>query len=402
MAAALKAVNGRERIREYLRHQPLPDMACLVAVGKAATAMTRGAVDVLGNRLVSGLVIGKRGLRDPLPPQCHHLDYREGGHPLPDASSLQTGRALVQILDQAPRDAVLYFLISGGASSLVELPPEGVTLADLKKVNAWLLASGWDIGAVNGVRKGMSCLKGGRLARHLAGRTTYNLLISDVPGNDPAVIGSGLLAADRQGSLFDQPDLPPWIRRLLVHAPPLPAPGDPCFDAVRTHVVASNQQAVQAAARYLEEQGHRAHVHDELLTEDVHRVALRISDRLKAGPSGVHVWGGEPTVKLPPQPGRGGRNLSLALDVAVRISGYPITFISIGTDGDDGGTGDAGAVVDGHTMVLGGQEGLEAGSHLSRADAGSYMEAIGALVHTGPTGTNVMDLMIGLSPQGSI
>ncbi|HEY5718889.1 MAG TPA: glycerate-2-kinase family protein, partial [Gammaproteobacteria bacterium] len=196
--AALDAVDGRRAVRRHLAAQPPPGGPLhLVAVGKAATSMTLGALDALGPRVVSGLVICKAGGGDPALSADPRLRYLDSDHPVPGARSLAAGQALVGYLDAAPDDARFLCLGSGGASSLVELLPAGCDLAWLQRLTDWLLAGGYDIGTMNRVRKAFSRIKGGRLRQWLRGRPALNLLISDVPGDDPAVVGSGLLVPDR-------------------------------------------------------------------------------------------------------------------------------------------------------------------------------------------------------------
>lgn len=394
--AALSAVHGRKRAGEFLSRQAVGGPVWLIAVGKAAGAMSQGAVDALGDRIASGLVISKRGLDEHSCSSLPHFTHISAGHPIPDEASLQAGRLLIETLDEAPRNATLIFLISGGASSLVEVLPEGVELADLQRVNQWLQESGWDIAAMNGLRKRFSCIKGGRLAQWLNGRRTYNLLISDVPGDDPALIGSGLLTSSRVEVAIPAP-IPQWVEGMLQGLRQAPLPAKDRFRSICTHVVASPAVARQAAVDYVTALGYTAHCHNRLLCSDFHDVAALITASLLEGPKGVHVWSGEPTVRLPRLPGRGGRNQSLALAVARGIRGEaPKAFVAVGTDGNDGMTEDAGALADNNTIREGEELGLNADDTLQRADAGSYLEDIGALVHTGPTGTNVMDLMLGI------
>lgn len=392
----MSAVHGRTRVAEFLSREAIPAPVRLIAVGKAAGSMAQGAVDVLGERIASGLVVSKRGFDEQSSPVLPQVTCIGAGHPIPDASSVTAGRRLLKMLDEAPPDATLLFLISGGTSSLVESLPEGVELADLQRVNRWLLGSGWNIAAMNGLRRRLSCIKGGRLARWVKGRRTYNLLISDVPGDAPALIGSGLLVSGHDEVPAPTP-VPPWIEELLQGVHEAPPPAEEWFGSIGTHIVASPALARRAAADYVTARGHTAHCHHRLLCGDLHEVAAQITATLLSGPRGVHVWSGEPTVRLPPAPGRGGRNQSLALAVARGIGGEaPKAFIAVGTDGNDGMTEDAGALADNNTVWEGNRSGLNADDALRRADAGSYLEDIGALVHTGPTGTNVMDLMLGI------
>jgi hydroxypyruvate reductase len=223
------------------------------------------------------------------------------------------------------------------------------------------------------------------------------LTISDVPGDDPRAIASGPLTPESDAR-FDQSVLPEFVRDLLAHAPPLPAPDDPCFRDLHYRIIATNQEAKQAAAQAAGQIGYRSVLEPEFVDGDAAAAGTRLARALLESPAGVvHVWGGESTVVLPPRPGRGGRNQTLALSAARTLRGHDNVFLlAIGTDGSDGPTEDAGALVDGGTIARGAAEGLDAERALAAADAGSFLEASGDLVHTGPTGTNVMDLMIGL------
>jgi hydroxypyruvate reductase len=388
--SALVAVGGRDRVCRRLEGANFPDGVYVVALGKAACAMAEGAHDALGGQIRDALVITKRGYAQPLP-----WPVLEAGHPRPDAGSIDAGHALLAFIDRLPEAAEMLVLLSGGASALAEVLPDGVDLDALQRVNDWLLGSGLDIAAMNRIRKRLSLIKGGRLAQRLAPRRTLCLAISDVPGDDPRAIGSGPLTAD------DSPGevaLPPWLAELLRAAPSLPARGDACFERVSYEIIAGNRAAVAAAVAAVERLGMAAVAEPEFITGDAATVGARLAQSLHAAaPATVHVWGGETTVRLPPRPGRGGRCQQLALAAALGLNGSTdIWLLAAGTDGSDGPTEDAGALVDGGTVARGALSGMEAGAALRAADAGSFLEASGDLVQTGPTGTNVMDLMLGL------
>jgi len=398
---ALQAVNGRTCVRDYLLAHPVarqPQSLFLVAIGKAANAMAEGAFEIIPTQITCALVITKTGHGDASLFKSHPVIWLESSHPVPDQRSLDAGTRLLSFIGDAPPDAHFLFLISGGTSSLVEVLPEGMTLAALAQVNEWLLGSGLDIHHINCVRKSMSCIKGGRLAVDLAGRTADVLLISDVPGNVLANIGSGLLVADDENApCVSDIDVPSHIRALIKTAPAAPAKNHSCFSGIKTHIIASNEVSCDAAESHAKELGYTVHRHADIITGDAIEVAHAQVRMLKQGVPGVYIGGGETTIQLPSQPGRGGRNQSLALAVAMEIAGYNnIVFLAAGTDGSDGPTHDAGAIVDGGTIQRGQNKGYDAASCLMRADAGSFLAASGDLITTGPTGTNVMDLMLGL------
>lgn len=391
-SAALIAVNGRRRVFDFLKAQP-PAPVYLISMGKAACAMALGAQDALGVAIQGGLVITKKGHAEALP-----WPVMEAGHPVPDAASLEAGNRLIEFIREIPSATQVLVLISGGASALVEVLPPGVTLEHLQRLNAWLLASGRDIAAANRLRKRLSLIKGGRLAQRLAPRSVVCLALSDVPGDDPRFIGSGSLVAD--ATVREEPldDAPSDIRAILSGLPPLPKPDDPCFRNVRFNIVARLPDALAAAAEAARSFGLRPVVEPEFLAGDAVTTGARLGRALIESPAGtLRIWGGETTVRLPPDPGRGGRNQSLALSVALAIQGHSdVLLLAAGTDGTDGPTTDAGALVDGATVERGIDAGDDAAVALTRADAGRFLEASGDLIQTGPTGTNVMDLVLGL------
>ena len=391
--AALAAVEGSACVEKALAAEAVPGSVRAVAIGKAAAAMMAGAGHTLGERLDAGLVITRHGHGMPAAFDGR-LECLEAGHPLPDADSLRAGERLLAFIEDAPADASLLFLFSGGASALVEVLPRGMTLDDLQALHRWLLGSGRDIHWMNRVRKAVSLIKGGRLAERLAGRPAVALYLSDVAGDDPTVIGSGLLAADepRQGSPLD--GLPPGLRERCVAAPPAPAPDAPCFRALRHRVVASLEDALQAVVRAARAREHRIERRGRL-SGDAGVQGEAIGRFLRQASSGLYLWGGENTVALPDEPGRGGRAQHLALAAARELAGCDDCWLlAAGTDGSDGPGDAAGALVDGGTVARGALEGLDARACLAAADSGRFLEASGDLIDTGPTGTNVTDLVI--------
>ena len=392
--AALAAVHGRTVVADELHAHPLSGVVHVIAIGKAAAAMTRGALDVLGERVARGFVVTKGGHGDDALTLSPNLCCMEAGHPLPDAKSLEAGTALLAFIDSVPRDASLLFLISGGASSLVEVLTDGVTLDDLRRTNTWLLGSGLDIAAMNAVRKALSAIKGGRLVAHLQGRRALVMMISDVRGDDPAVIGSGLLVADTAVPRLDALALPDWLTVLCRRSPVINSASAANVDV---RIVARLTDAQRAAMRQARALGYDCCVHETFLAGEARTAGQFVARTLRDSAPGVHIWGGETTVVLPARPGRGGRNQTLALAAALELQGRDdCVLLALGSDGTDGPTEDAGALVDGGTIARGELDGVDAQHCLVCADSGKFLEASGDLVHTGPTGTNVMDLVIGL------
>ena len=394
--AGLAAVHGSRCVVDYLAGHPPENYTTVVAIGKAASAMTTGALQALGERFLQGLLITRDGHLDPLHTRDPRLICMQAGHPLPDARSLQAGDLLCSFLDGIPVDAGVLFLISGGASSLVEVLPEKTGLLQLQDLNRWLLASGLDISAINRVRRSVSRIKGGGLLEYLHGREATVLLISDVSGDDPAIIGSGLLW---QGTDPDLPDLdlPRWILDMCRAGCRDARTGAGAPVQIDHHVVASLEMALQAAALAGDALGYTSRIMHEHLGGDAADTGGRLIARLRDSQPGLALWGGETTVTLPAVPGKGGRNQHLALAAACTMAkGDTIVLLSAGTDGTDGTTLAAGAIVDPTTLARGKAAGLDPVQCLRQADSGRFLEACGDVLVTGPTGTNVTDMVIGL------
>ncbi len=358
--AGVAAVEGKSAVQTALARMAPPAPDLIVAVGKAAASMARAALDHFGADAPC-LVATKtdHAAEAGLP---NGVEVIEASHPVPDAMSLKAGDRVLENVSAMQAGTHLLLLVSGGASSLVEVLEDGLTLDDLAAENERLLAAGLDIHAMNRRRKELSRIKGGKLLGAFQGARATVLVISDVEGDDVGVIGSGIGSAP-------------------------PAPG---FDYVG-EVVASNAIARAAASREAERLGRRVLSSEETLYCDVTEAADRIAATLD-DTAGIRIWGGEPTVVLPETPGEGGRNQALALGVAKRIAGRSGTWVLVaGTDGSDGPTRAAGGLVDGSTWRP------EAAEHLARADSGPYLERQGALFVTGPTGTNVMDLAVAIT-----
>jgi hydroxypyruvate reductase len=352
--------------------------------------MLAGAQDVM--RIERALLVTKLGYA---PVHCAPLvEVIESGHPVPDERSLAAGQRLLALMTTAPADVEWLFLISGGASSLIEVLQRDLTLVDLQRVNQWLLASGLSIEQMNAVRRRLSRIKGGQLCHYLNGRPARALLISDVPGDDPRIIGSGLLAAGSADCIADE-KLPDWFNRLLVGLPEVPEQSD-CV-GVDTQIVARLDHALDAVIAQTSAQGLTVFRYPERLIGEAAEVGRDLALQLRNAAPGVHLWGGETTVSLPEHPGQGGRCQQLALAAAIALAGNErITLLAAGSDGSDGPGDIAGACIDGGTIARGQQEGLDALHALKRADAGTFLEACGDLLETGPTGTNVTDLVIAL------
>jgi len=395
---ALFAVNGRKAVVAELLSNPYHSHLALIAIGKAATQMAVGAFDVLGTLINPALLITKKGHLDKQLLQDYPITCLESAHPVPDATSLAAGKTLLDFIKTLPPQYPVLVLISGGTSALVEVLAPFVTLADLQRVNHWLLGSGLDIHAMNQIRKSLSAIKGGRLAHYLTGHPVLNLLISDVPGDDLQAIGSGLLCYHH--SMNREKDsvncLPDWLITLITKACPLPPPS--CFTNITQRLIANPQNARQAAGSAAKKLGYPVFNNETLIIGEAQLAGRNLAQKLCHASAGIYVWSSETTVHLPKQPGKGGRCQSLALAAAYEIAGLPdVYLLAAGTDGNDGSGEAAGALIDGGTLARGNQKGFDAQRCLERADAGSFLAASGDLIYTGPTGTNVMDILIALS-----
>jgi hydroxypyruvate reductase len=387
----------------------------VLGAGKAGGAMAQ-AVEQLwpADAPLSGLVVTRYGHTPPRPdgvPQ--RIEVVEASHPVPDAAGAEAARRILSLAHGLTADDLVLCLISGGASALLTLPAEGLTLADKQRVNRELLDSGAHIGEMNCVRKHLSRIKGGRLAAACAPARVVTLAISDVPGDDPSVIGSGPTVPDattcadalailqRYGI-----DVPAPVREQLERGVlETPKPGDAAFSGQEVHVVAAPQQSLEAAAQVAREAGIEAHIlGDDLEGESrevgkVHAALARAVARRGqpfARPC-VILSGGETTVTVRKQPegtprGRGGRAGEFCLGLAQALQGQPgVWALAADTDGIDGIEDNAGAFVAPNTLTRAADQGLKADRSLDRNDAYGFFSAIGDLVVTGPTHTNVND-----------
>lgn len=353
--AGVDAVRGDRAVERAIDDGLVAAPDAIVSVGKAAGAMARAACAKWGD--IPCLVVTKYGHGAEAPASAHVI---EAAHPVPDAASIAAGRALIGAVLDCAAGSHLLMLVSGGASALAEVPLEGHSLEDLMASTSALLASGATIGAMNVHRTANSQIKGGKLLAHFRGARVTTLALSDVEGDALATIGSGI---------GDAP-----VSRSFDFAP---------------HIVASNTIARNAAAAAAGDAP--VTMNAETLYGDIADLIPQVAAQLQAAPPGVFILGGEPVVVLPDNPGKGGRNMALALGLAREIAGTPGLRILVGgTDGTDGPTDAAGALVDGQTWQPSGARAL------TRADAYAWLDAHGALVKTGPTGTNVADLLVAI------
>ncbi len=381
----------------------------VVGAGKAALAMARAAAEVVGDASAGGLVVVPHGGAGPCP---GGIEVATGAHPVPDGAGEAATARLLAAVGAADAATLVLVVLSGGASSLLVAPAAGLTLADKQALGARLLASGADIGALNVVRKHCSRVKGGGLARHAARAAgLWTLVLSDVVGDDPATIASGPTVAD-PGTFRDaaavlarylEPeDVPAAVRARIERGctgalPETVKPGDPALARAATVVIGGNQDALAAAAAAARAHGYAAEVAAEPLAGDAAEAGRVLAARLGAARGGPFalVAGGETTVRVRPG-GRGGRAQQLALAAAVALEGAPCVLLAAGTDGVDGPTDAAGACVDGGTVARAWARGLDPAAALAATDSHPLLAATGDLLRTGPTGTNVADLVVAL------
>ena len=361
LSSALAAVDGRRRVRAALANDDDAGPVSLLAVGKAAAAMAQGAADALGTRLARGLVIATDGGIPPALSSIPGFDCREAGHPVPDERSLAAGDAALAFAQATPRGSRVLLCVSGGASALIEVPAPGVTLAQLRDLYALSESQGIDIEELNARRGRLSRIKAGQLPRYFGGARVEGLMISDVPRDDPAVVGSGLLA------------------------------GCPVT------LVGSLDDAIEAVLRAARQAGVDASRREPRLAGEATTAARHVCHELAIGSASLQVWGGETVVRLPAKPGRGGRCQHFALEAANHIIGHAdFLILAAGTDGRDGTSEDAGAIVDGGTIERAIDAGFDVNARLAAADSGAVLEATGDLISTGDTGTNVGDIVLAL------
>ncbi len=383
----------------------------VVGAGKASAAMARAVERLLGKRITKGLLNVKYGHTAPL----RRIALNECGHPVPDENGVRGAEQIASIARQADGGDLVIALISGGASALLPLPAPPITLADKQGLTQLLLESGANIHEMNCIRKHISSVKGGQLARLAHPAPVLALILSDVIGDDLDVIGSGPTVPDRSTfadarRILNKYGL--WGRaprviaeRLSADEPETPKPGDPVFAHVRNVVVGSNELAVSAAAAEARALGYRTLILSTFIegeTRDAGRFHAAIAKEMLASghpvrPPACVISGGETTVTIRGS-GLGGRNQEFALAAAIDIDGLPgVTILSGGTDGSDGPTDAAGAAASGHTLARARELGLSAADFLANNDSYHFFEAAGGLIKTGPTNTNVMDVRIVLA-----
>jgi glycerate 2-kinase len=384
----------------------------VVGAGKAAAPMASAVEQVFGARVAGGLVVTKYGHGEPL----RKVELREAGHPVPDEAGVRASRDLSAMLGAVRAEDLVVCVISGGGSALLPSPADGISLGEKQEVTRLLLGCGATIGELNSVRKHLSALKGGGLARLAQPAALLTLILSDVVGDPLDVIASGPTVPDpttfagarevlsRYGIMSQ---VPASVRARLDagvrgELPETPKPGDRVFERAVNVMVGTNALAVAAAARKARRLGYRTMVLSTTVTGETREVAAvhaAVARELAAGGNPLRrpacvLSGGETTVTLRGK-GKGGRNQEFALAAALGIEGLErVAVLSAGTDGTDGPTDAAGAFADGETMARARAAGLDPIAALNGNDAYPFFRDLGDLLITGPTRTNVMDLRL--------
>ncbi|HKV79465.1 MAG TPA: DUF4147 domain-containing protein [Candidatus Sulfotelmatobacter sp.] len=395
---------GILRVREDLYDLHSYAKVLVISLGKAGHTMAEALATQVGS-LVQGIVA------TPVLPdaQVHGFRYFQGGHPTPNADSIQAAAAMLRALEAQPASALVIFMLSGGGSSIVEKPiDDEISLDDLIETYRALVHSGAPIAEINAIRKHLSAVKGGRLAQAAFPAQQVSILISDVPDSTPDALASGPTMPDSTSAedcyrIAEQYELlsqfPASTRELFErHAiEETPKSDDPLFHKSRWWTILSNQSAIEAASSAAERAGFIVHVDNSCDDWDYAKATdfllNRVRELRKHCSPVCLISGGEVTVKVV-NGGTGGRNQQFALACAEKIAGENIIVLSAGTDGVDGNSPAAGAITDGRTLERARKAGFDPGTALEKFDAYPLFRGLGDAIEVGPTGNNLRDLRL--------
>jgi len=388
------------------------DRISLVGAGKATAPMARAIEDLLGERIQKGIINVKYGFTEDLA----FIKVIEAGHPVPDENGVRGTQKILDLLYGASEKDLIFSVISGGGSALLPHPGENMTLSEKQEITRQLLACGASIDEINAVRKHIASSKGGQMARAAFPATIVNLMLSDVVGDKMDVIASGPFVPDSSTfkdveaifRKYDLEDVPASIREHLKaglegRIPETPKEGDAIFDRVFNFIVGSNIMALETASEKAKELGYETLILSSMVEGETREVALVhtaiakeiVKTSRPIPPPACIISGGETTVTIRGD-GLGGRNQEFGLAASLDLVGLPPRVIVLcgGTDGNDGPTDAAGAVVDPFTVTRGREAGMEAADYLKNNDAYHFLGKTQDLLITGPTNTNVMDVRL--------
>ncbi|MCW3978170.1 MAG: glycerate kinase [Candidatus Bathyarchaeota archaeon] len=426
LGAAVDSVDPHEAVKRSARREEnkllvgdtefaLDDFSRIFVIGggKAGTAMAEAVEGLLGGRITGGVVNVLRGKERE---GClRNIRLNGASHPIPDEAGVRGVEEMLSILDEAREDDLIIVLISGGGSALMTHPAGNISLEEVRELTDLLLRSGATINELNAVRKHISDVKGGRMAKRAHPATVISLILSDVVGDpldtiasgptapDPTTFGDAISVLKDRGLWERMPD--PILHRLKEGATgkieETPKPGDAVFDKVHNIIIGSNPTAARAAVKRASALGYNSMLLTTKLEGEASRVGTNMAEVVRKicatdGPvrrPAAVVAGGETTVTVVGK-GRGGRNQELALSAALEIEGLDAVITTLATDGIDGPTDAAGAIVDGSTLRRAGAMGLKAADFLAENDSYSFFSKLGDALLTGPTGTNVNDLTL--------
>jgi len=400
--AAVQAAQPEQAVPAFLPRAPA-GRTVVIGAGKAAAGMAR-AVERHWNGALTGVVVTRFG--HARGEGTRHVRVLEAAHPVPDTSGVLATQGVLEATQGLTQEDVVLCLLSGGGSALLTAP-WGITLAEKADLTRALLGSGASIHEINAVRKHLSRVKGGQLARACQPARVVSLIVSDVVGDDLSVIASGPTAPDPSTftdalAILDRYGIQAIAARrhltrgALGELPETPKPADAIFHRVENHLIVTNATALEAARRELERAGLTVRVLSDAVQGPARRAArehARIARTLPDG--GAVLSGGETTTVVPAGAGRGGRNLEFLLALALELQGEPRVYaLAADTDGIDGSSDAAGAVVTPSTLARASRCGLDARAHLEDGNAHAFFERLGDLLVTGPTGTNVNDFRV--------
>lgn len=389
----------------------------VIGAGKAAAAMAVETEKILGSHITDGIVTTKNGHALP----TKKIKVKEAAHPVPDEQGIEAVKQTLHLLEKVTAKDIVITLISGGASALWCDVPADITLPEVQATFDQLIRSGAGIREVNTVRKHLSGIKGGQLVRHCKGARVFSLIISDVPGDELEAIASGPTVPD--SSTFQdayatldrynlQPVLPQSVRQHMEKGREgaiieTPKPGDPLFNNTVNKIIGNNRIAVEAAAKKAAALGYHTHIIPQLITGDAAAEAKKLvtlTQNYQGLKPACIIQGGETTVKVTGQ-GKGGRNQHFVLAALNELKAMQekgktvdVCILSGGTDGTDGPTDATGAVIDSDTLIEAARQQLNIAAYLDNHDAYHFLQSTNSLIITGPTQTNVMDLMIAIVP----